>query len=93
VRRRLVSPLVPVERSHDGSVHHEPFVRVNTDAEETRVGVDLEDLVAGSQIVQDATLVEDGQVGHVLLLFELGGVAFKHLGFGEGDTLEEKIVE
>merc|ERR1719516_486608 len=85
VRRGLISPLVTVEGSHDGSVHHQPLVRVDTDTEQARVGVDLKNLVTGSQIVEDAGSVQDGQVGHVLLLLELGRVAFKNLGFGQFD--------
>ena len=50
----LVSPLVTVEGSHDGSVHHQPLVGVDTDTEQARVGVDLKNLVTGSQIVEDA---------------------------------------
>merc|ERR1719391_960587 len=75
VRGRLVPPLVAVEGSHDGSVHHQPLVGVDTDAEQARVGVDLENLVTGPQVVEDAGLVQNGQVRHVLLLLELGRVA------------------
>ena len=50
----LVSSAVSEMGSHDGSVHHQPLVRVNTDTEETRVGVDLKDLVASSQGIEDA---------------------------------------
>ena len=66
--RSFVSSLVTVEISHDGCVHHQPLVRVDTDAEETGVGVDLENLVTGSQIVQDAGFVQNGQIGHVFFL-------------------------
>ena len=69
--------------SHDGSVHHQPLVGVDTDAEETRVGVNLENLVAGSQVVEDTSLVQDGQVGHVFLLLELGGIAVENFGLGQ----------
>jgi hypothetical protein len=90
MRRRLVPPLVPVEVPHDVSVHHQPFVGVDTDAEETRVGVDLEDLVTGSQTVENAGFVQDGQVGHVFLLFELGRVCIKNLVLGERHRLTRK---
>ena len=45
--------------------------------------------VQDGQVGQDGPLtgrqlpVQDGQVGHVLLLLELGRVAFKNLGFGQ----------
>ena len=53
VRWGLVSSSVSVMGSHDGSVHHQPLVGVDTDTEETRVGVNLEDLVTGPQVVED----------------------------------------
>merc|ERR1719447_1452014 len=86
VRRSVGTPAVSEMGSHDGSVHHQPLVGVDTDAEETRVGVDLEDLVAGPQVVEDTSLVQDGQVGHVFLLLELGGIAFQNLGLGKADA-------
>merc|ERR1719347_1089834 len=86
VGRSVGTSAVSEMGSHDGSVHHQPLVRVDTDAEETRVGVDLEDLVAGPQVVEDTSLVQDGQVGHVFLLLELGGIAFQNLGLGKADA-------
>ena len=47
--------------SHDGSVHHQPLVGVDTDTEETRIGVNLENLVTGSQAVEDTSPVEEKQ--------------------------------
>ena len=44
--------------SHDGSVHHQPLVGVDTDTEETRIGVDLENLVTDSQVVEDTSPVK-----------------------------------
>merc|ERR1719308_742177 len=83
VRRSVGTSAVSVMGSHDGSVHHQPLVRVDTDTEETRVGVDLENLVTGSQVVEDTSLVKDGQVGHVFLLLELGRIAFQNLSLGQ----------
>merc|ERR1712142_465000 len=80
VRRSVGTSAVSEMGSHDGSVHHQPLVGVDTDTEETRIGVDLENLVAGSQVVEDTSLVQDGQVGHVFLLFELGRIALEDLG-------------
>merc|ERR1719348_2488421 len=80
VGRSVSTSAVSEMGSHDGSVHHQPLVGVDTDTEETRIGVDLENLVAGSQVVEDTSLVQDGQVGHVFLLFELGRIALEDLG-------------
>ena len=52
----------------------EPLVRVHSDTEESRVGVDEPFNVALLQIEQNTGLVEVGQVGHVLATVVLGGV-------------------
>merc|ERR1719167_741555 len=87
VRRSIGTSAVSVMGSHDGSVHHQPLVGVDADTEETGIGVDLKDLVTGSQVVEDTSLVQDGQVGHVFLLLEFGGIAVKDLGLGKGQGL------
>ena len=58
MRRSVGASAISVMGSHDGSVDHQPLVRVDTDTEETRVGVDLENLVTGSQVVEDTCPVE-----------------------------------
>merc|ERR1711970_767160 len=83
VRRSIGTSAVSEMGSHNGSVHHQPLVGVDTDTEETRIGVDLENLVTDSQVVEDTSLVQDGQVGHVFLLLELGGIALEDLGLGK----------
>merc|ERR1739838_1017853 len=87
MRWGLVSSSVSEMGSHDGSVHHQPFVRVDANTEETRIGVDLETLVTRPQVEEDARLVEDGQVGHILLQEEFWGVAFKDFSFGEAESV------
>ena len=52
--RSVGTSAVSVMGSHDGSVHHQPLVGVDTDTEQTRIGVDLKNLVARPQIVKDA---------------------------------------
>jgi hypothetical protein len=85
MRRSLVPSLVPVESSHDVGVDHEPLVRIDTDAKETGVSVNLKHLVTSPQVVENAGLVKDGQVGHVLFLLELGRVALVNLRFRKRD--------
>ena len=58
MRRSVGTSAVSVMGSHDGSVHHQPLVGVDTDTEETGIGVDLKDLVTGSQVVEDTSPVE-----------------------------------
>ena len=55
MRRNFIAPFVAEKVSHDLRVDVEPFVRVDADAEETRVGVDLQHQVARAQVVQDAS--------------------------------------
>ena len=55
VGRSVGTSAVSEMGSHDGSVHHQPLVGVDTDTEETGIGVDLENLVAGSQVVEDTS--------------------------------------
>ena len=45
---------------------------------ETRVGVDHLALVAGLQIPEDRSIVEEGQVHHVLAFLKLGWVNSTH---------------
>ena len=87
MRRSVGTSAVSEMGSHDGSVHHQPLVGVDTDTEETGIGVDLENLVTGSQVVEDTSLVQDGQVGHVFLLLKLGRISIENLRFGNGQGL------
>ena len=47
--------------------------------EQPRVGVDHLSLVAGLQVPEDGSIVEEGQVDHVLALLELGWVNSTHI--------------
>jgi hypothetical protein len=57
MRWSFVPPLVAVVISHDLSVDHQPLVGIDADAEESRVGVNLEYVVSCSEVVQDASFV------------------------------------
>jgi hypothetical protein len=87
VRWSLVPSSVSEMGSHDGRIHHEPFVWVNTDTEKSRVSVDLETVVTSFEIVEDASPVEDGQVGHVLLFEEFWGVALENFVLRKGQRV------
>jgi len=86
MRRCFVSSFVAVEISHDLSVDHQPFVRIDANAEQTRIGVDLKDRVSGSEIVKNAGTVKNGEIGHVLFFLEFGWIAIQNLGFWQRDS-------
>ena len=57
MRRCFVASFVAVVIAHDLRVDVQPLVGVDADAEEAGIRVDLQDLVARTQIVQDASPV------------------------------------
>ena len=57
MRRGFVASFVAVVIAHDLRVYVQPLVGVDADAEEAGIRVDLQDLVARTQIVQDASPV------------------------------------
>merc|ERR1719266_2414346 len=75
----LVPPLTKIDLGHPVGVERVTLVGVDNNHEETRVGVDHLALVAGLQVPEDASIVEEGQVDHVLALLELGRVDLAHL--------------
>ena len=64
--RHFSLALVLVAHNDVVIVDGQPFVGVDGDTEETRVGVDQEDLVTGAQVVDDRSLRQVSHVGHVL---------------------------
>ena len=74
MRWDFIPPLAQVQLDHSWGVDGEPLVRVDDNAEEARVGVDKLGLVPGFQVVEDGGVVQEGQVGHVVALLELGRV-------------------
>merc|ERR1712037_460191 len=71
VRGDLVSPLAEVDLAHPVSVDGVTLVRVDDNHKQARVGVDHLGLVAGLQVPEDGSVVEEGQVDHVLALLKL----------------------
>merc|ERR1712012_213266 len=85
--RALVPPLAQVDLAHPVGVEGVPLVRVDDNHEQARVGVDQLGLVAGLQVPEDGSVVEVGQVDHVLALLELGRVDATDLASLEGELL------
>ena len=74
MRWDLVPPLTTVDTDGPHGVDGEPLVRVDSDTEETGVGVDQSLNVPLLQIEQDGGVVEVSQVRHVLAAVVLGRV-------------------
>ena len=68
-----------------------PFVGVHHHTEEARVGVDELGLVTDLQVVEDRGIIEEGQVGHVFALLELGRVDLPNLSRLEHFFLKKNI--
>jgi len=79
MRRNFISPLAKVKLDYSGGVDWKPFVRVDNNTEKTRVGVDQLGLVSGFQIVKDRSIIEKGQVSHVVTFLKLWWIDLSNL--------------
>ena len=70
----LGTPFADIELHGAEGVDGEPLVRVDGDTEEAGVGVDQLVLVPDHRVPQDASVTEEGEIGHVLGAVELGRV-------------------
>merc|ERR1719266_2725969 len=83
----LVPPLAKIDLGDPVGVERVTLVGVDNNHEETRVGVDHLALVTGLEIPEDGSIVEEGQVDHVLALLELGRVDLAYLSSLQGELL------
>merc|ERR1719412_1450515 len=83
----LITPLAKVDLAHSVGVQRITLVGVDNNHEETRVGMDHLGLVAGLQVPEDGSVIEEGQVDHVLDLLELGWVDLANLSCLVGELL------
>ena len=74
MRWHLITPLEPVDSNSTLSVDREPLVGVDSDTEESGVGVNQSLHVSSFQVEQDRGLVQVGQIGHVFTHVKLGRV-------------------
>merc|ERR1719208_64450 len=79
MRRNLITPLAKIDLADSVSVQRITLVGVDNNHEETRVGMDHLGLVSGLQIPEDRSVIEEGQVDHVLALLKLRRVDLAHL--------------
>ena len=77
--RDLIPPLAQVQFHYSWGVDRVTLVRVNHNAKEARVGVDKFGLVADLQVMEHRSIIEEGQVGHVLTLLKLGRIDLPQL--------------
>ena len=74
MRRNLIPPLGTVHSNRSHGVDRKPLVRVDCNAEKSGVGVNQSLNIALLQVEQDGSIVEIGQVRHVLATVVLGRV-------------------
>merc|ERR1719234_1569558 len=87
VRRAFVPPLAKVDLANAMGIERVALVGVHHNDKQAGVGVDQLGLVAGLQVPEDRSVVEVGQVDHVLALLKLGGVDTADLASLQGELL------
>merc|ERR1711881_234122 len=75
----LITPLSKIDLGAPEGVERITLVGVDDNHEKTRVSMDQLALVASLQIPEDRSIIEEGQVDHVLALLELGRVDLANL--------------
>jgi hypothetical protein len=83
----FITPLAKIDLGAPEGVERITLVGVDDNHEKTRVGVDQLALITGLQIPKDGSIVEEGQVDHVLAFLKLGRVDFANLGTLQGELL------
>merc|ERR1719412_967422 len=83
----FITPLAKVDLGAPEGVDRITLVGVDDNHEKTRVSMDQLALVASLQIPEDRSIVEEGQVDHVLALLELGRVDLANLSALQGELL------
>ena len=64
------------------SVERVTFIGIDNHNKETRVGMDQLGLVTGLQVPEDGSIIEEGEVDHILAFLELGWIDLsKFFGF------------
>ena len=61
------------------SIDRKSMIWVDNNAKKARVGVDQFSLVADLQVVEDRSIIEEGQVSHILALLKLGWIDLTQL--------------
>merc|ERR1719323_1571537 len=87
MRRNLITPLAKIDLADSVGVQRITLVGVDNNHEETRVGVDHLSLVSGLQVPEDRSIIEEGQVDHVLNLLKLRRIDFANLSSLVGELL------
>ena len=91
MRWAFIPPLANVDLHGSLGVDGEPLVRINGNAEETRVGVDELILVPDNRVPQDTSIIEVSQTRHVIGTVKFGRVDLSNLILLEDFFLKLKI--
>merc|ERR1712061_752867 len=83
----FIAPLAKVDLGAPEGVERITLVGVDDNHEKTSVSMDQLALVAGLQIPEDRSIIEEGQVDHILALLKLGRVDLANLSALEGELL------
>jgi len=83
----FITSLTKVDLADSVGVKRITLVWVDNNNEETRVGVDKLGLVTGLQVPEDGSIIEEGQVDHVLNFLELGWIDLATLSSLVGELL------
>ena len=79
MRRCLVPPLAEIDLTHPVGVERVALVWVYHNHKETTIGVDQLRLIASLQVPEYGSVVEIGQIDHVLAFFKLENREFESL--------------
>jgi len=83
----LIPSLAKIDLANSVSVQRITLVWVDNNHEKTRVGVDHLGLVSCLQVPEDGSIIEEGQVDHVLNFLELGWIDLATLSSLVGELL------
>merc|ERR1712015_375984 len=81
----FITPLAEVDLGAPEGVERISLVGVDDNHEKTGVSMDQLALVAGLEIPEDRSVIEESQVDHVLALLELGRIDLSNLGALQGE--------
>ena len=92
MRGAFIPPLANVDLHGSLGVDGEPLVRINGNAEETRVGVDELILVPDNRVPQDTSIIEVCQSRHIVRAVKLGRVDLANLILLEDFFLNKNVI-
>ena len=86
----FIPPLTQVQLHHCLSINWKPFIWVDDNAKQSRVGIDELGLITSFQIVENRCIIQVSQICHVLTFFEFWWVDLSNLVALEGFFLQQR---